>query len=113
MSQDKPAQKKRKGVEELLTEVASAAKVSPAKVAAAATAPKKEEVRAAEPPAPAPPKFLKLRQIKSSICTPIDHKQTLRALGLRKIRQEVTVQDNPSVRGLMLKVRHLIEVVAD
>jgi len=42
----------------------------------------------------------------------IDRKQALalRGLGLRRIRHQVTVEDTPSVRGLILKVRHLVDV---
>ena len=39
-------------------------------------------------------------------------RQTLvvRGLGLRRIGHSVEVVDNPSVRGMILKVRHLVEV---
>lgn len=37
-------------------------------------------------------------------------KETLRTLGLRKINQSVTRPDNPSVRGLVAKVAHLVTV---
>src|SRR5262249_47788288 len=50
-----------------------------------------------------------LRQLRM----PIDQKQALalQGLGLRRIRHEVSREDTPSVRGLILKVRHLVEVV--
>jgi large subunit ribosomal protein L30 len=35
---------------------------------------------------------------------------TLRSLGLRRIGQTVEVQDNPQIRGMLHKVRHLVEV---
>jgi large subunit ribosomal protein L30 len=43
---------------------------------------------------------------------PIDTKQALalQGLGLRRIRHQVSREDTPSVRGLILKVRHLVEV---
>jgi large subunit ribosomal protein L30 len=43
----------------------------------------------------------------------IDKKQelALRGLGLRRIRHQVNVVDTPSTRGLILKVRHLVDVV--
>ena len=42
----------------------------------------------------------------------IDKKQqlALQGLGLRRIRHEVSVVDTPSTRGLILKVRHLVDV---
>jgi len=40
-------------------------------------------------------------------------KATLRSLGLRRIRQTVEVSDSPQTRGMIAKVRHLIEVDED
>jgi len=55
-------------------------------------------------------KHLKVTQLRSGIG--FDKKQTLalRGLGLRRIRQTVQVEDTKSVRGLILKVRHLVQV---
>jgi large subunit ribosomal protein L30 len=38
------------------------------------------------------------------------HKDTVRSLGLRRIGQTVEKEDNPSVRGMVTAVRHLVEV---
>jgi large subunit ribosomal protein L30 len=54
---------------------------------------------------------IKIKQIKSKIGYPIDQKRTLKNLGLNKISQVVEVQDNPSVRGMIRKVHHLVTVV--
>jgi len=54
---------------------------------------------------------LRIRQVKSGICAPVDQKQTLFGLGLRRIRQEVVRPDTPAVRGQIQKVRHLVEIV--
>ena len=54
---------------------------------------------------------IKIKQIKSKIGFPVDQKRTLEALGLRKISQVVEVEDNPSVRGMIRKVRHVVTVV--
>ena len=54
---------------------------------------------------------IKIKQIKSQIGAPKDQKETLRALGLRKISQVVEVEDTPSVRGMIRKVHHLVNVV--
>ncbi len=56
-------------------------------------------------------KTLRIRQVRSGICAPADQKQTLRGLGLTRIRQEVVRPDTPAVRGLVNKVRHLVRVV--
>ena len=55
-------------------------------------------------------KRLKITQLRSSIG--FDKKQALalRGLGLRRIRHTVEVEDTPSIRGLILKVRHLVLV---
>jgi large subunit ribosomal protein L30 len=54
---------------------------------------------------------IKIKQIKSRIGAPVDQKRTLISLGLHKISQVVEVEDNPSTRGMIRKVHHLIEVV--
>jgi large subunit ribosomal protein L30 len=59
----------------------------------------------------AAPKQIRIRQVKSGICAPVDQKQTLFGLGLRRIRQEVVRPDTPTVRGQVQKVRHLVEIV--
>jgi len=56
-------------------------------------------------------KTLRIRQVRSGICAPVDQKLTLKGLGLRRIRHEVVRPDTPAVRGLIHKVRHLVEVV--
>lgn len=54
---------------------------------------------------------IKVKQIKSRIGAPIDQKKTLISLGLRKISQVVEVEDTPSIRGMIRKVHHLVQVV--
>ena len=39
-----------------------------------------------------------------------DQKDAVRCLGLRKIRQEVVLEDHPTVRGQIRKVQHLLQV---
>ncbi|EHR49007.1 large subunit ribosomal protein L30 [Saccharomonospora amisosensis] len=53
---------------------------------------------------------LKVTQIKSTIGTKRNHRDSLRTLGLRKIRQSVVRDDTPQVRGLIHTVRHLVTV---
>jgi large subunit ribosomal protein L30 len=52
---------------------------------------------------------LAIRQIRSGIGAPHDQVATLKALGLRHQRS-VIQQDNPAIRGMIFKVRHLVEV---
>ena len=53
---------------------------------------------------------LKVTQKKSTIGCPQDQKDTVRALGLRKIGHTVVKEDNNSIRGQIFKVKHLLEV---
>lgn len=110
----------KKDVDTLLTEVASAAGVpkKPAKKAEKPEAPASAPKPATPAPAPAvapaaEKKTIRIRQIRSGICTPIDQKQALKGLGLRRIRHEVVRADTPATRGQILKVRHLVEVVGE
>ena len=57
-----------------------------------------------------PTKSLKVTQIRSGIGFDKKQKTALRSLGLRRIRQTVDVPDTPGVRGLILKVRHLVQL---
>lgn len=53
---------------------------------------------------------LKITLVRSTIGTKPQHRKTIEALGLRKIRQTVEKPDNPQTRGMIHKVRHLVEV---
>ena len=53
---------------------------------------------------------LRITQIKSGIGYAVDQRRTLKALGLRKLNQSVSKEDSPSVRGMIMKVRHLVKV---
>ena len=110
---DKP--KKGADVDSLLTEVTQSVAKAPAKkpaAKAAAPAPAKPKAEKAEK-TEVSKKTLRIRQIRSGICTPVDQKETLLALGLRRIRQEVVRPDNPSIRGQIHKIRHLVELVEE
>lgn len=54
---------------------------------------------------------IKVKQIKSKIGSPKDQKRTLEALGLRKPNQVVEIEDTPTNRGMVYKVKHLVTVV--
>ena len=55
-------------------------------------------------------KTLRITQVKSSIGRKYDQGRTLKALGLGKIGRTVDQVDNESVRGMIFKVKHLVEV---
>lgn len=53
---------------------------------------------------------LKITLVKSPIGALKKHKATVEALGLKKIRDEVTQKDNACIRGMVFKVNHLVKV---
>ena len=53
---------------------------------------------------------IKIKQIKSRINCPKVQKRTLDALGLRKMNHTVVKEANPSIRGMVQAVHHLVEV---
>jgi large subunit ribosomal protein L30 len=55
-------------------------------------------------------KQVRITWVKSSIGYSGDQKATIRALGLRRLGQSVVQPDNSSIRGMVYKVRHLVEV---
>ncbi|HET9371008.1 MAG TPA: 50S ribosomal protein L30 [Vicinamibacterales bacterium] len=55
-------------------------------------------------------KSLKVTQRKSGIGFDKKQKTALRSLGLRRLNHSVELKDTPAVRGLILRVRHLVEV---
>lgn len=56
------------------------------------------------------PKTLEIRLVRSEIGEKEPARRTLRALGLRRIRQTVRRPDTPAVRGMVARVAHLVEV---
>ena len=52
-----------------------------------------------------------VKQIKSVIGRPETQRRTLAALGLGRIGKSAELDDNASIRGMVAKVSHLIEVV--
>ena len=54
---------------------------------------------------------LKIKWVVSFISCTDDMRDTIRGLGLRKLHQVVERDDTPAIRGMVHKVRHLVEVV--
>ena len=76
-----------------------------AKTAQAAKAPKAPKAAKA-----AAPKRLKITLLRSPIGFNQTQGKTVQGMGLRKIRHTVELPDTPATRGMILKVRHLVEV---
>ena len=52
-----------------------------------------------------------VKQVKSLIGRPEDQRKVIKALGLGRIGKTKELTDAPSVRGMVAKVSHLVEVV--
>lgn len=55
-------------------------------------------------------KTLKITLVRSPIGYSLRQKRTVRALGLRRVRQTVEQVDGPEIRGMLTKIGHLVEV---
>ena len=55
---------------------------------------------------------LRITMVKSGIGYAEEQKRTLKALGLRRLNQSVVHEDSASLRGMVIKVRHLVKVEA-
>jgi large subunit ribosomal protein L30 len=53
---------------------------------------------------------LRVTYVKSAIGHAREQKDTVKALGLRRLHQTTTLPDNPSVRGMLQKIPHLLHV---
>ena len=58
-------------------------------------------------------KTLEIVQFRSGICTPENHKRTLRSLGLNRLNQKVSRPDNPAIRGMVKSIPHLVRIVEE
>lgn len=55
-------------------------------------------------------KKLRIKWVKSFVGYSQDQRDTIKALGLRKLNQVVEKPDTPQIRGMVKKVHHLVEV---
>ena len=55
-------------------------------------------------------KSLRITLVRSPLGNTQRHKDTVRALGLHRIRQSVVQPDSPAVRGMLAKVAHMVKV---
>ena len=54
--------------------------------------------------------MLRVTQIASPIRRQKDQRETLKGLGLNKMNRTKALEDTPSIRGMIRKVRHLVRV---
>jgi large subunit ribosomal protein L30 len=53
---------------------------------------------------------LKITQMRSEIGSKDNQRQTLRTLGLKRVRDVVVKEDRPEIRGMVQTVTHLVAV---
>ena len=56
---------------------------------------------------------IKIKWVRSAIQAPVKHKRVVRGLGFTRLNQIVEREDTPSIRGMVNKVPHLVEIVGD
>jgi len=56
-------------------------------------------------------KTITVEQVRSAIRRPEVQTRTLKGLGLNKLHRRRTLEDTPSVRGMINSVRHLVRIV--
>jgi large subunit ribosomal protein L30 len=94
-----------------MTEKKTAKKPAAVKTAKPETVkrPKTVKAKAAQP---ASAGILRITLLRSPIAETYRHKATIRALGLKQIRQTVEQVDTPQLRGMLAKVNHMVKVEA-
>ena len=55
-------------------------------------------------------KFITIKQVASAIRRPENQTQILKGLGLNKLNRVRVLEDTPSIRGMIHKIRHLVVV---
>ena len=56
-------------------------------------------------------KTIKIKLVRSPIGCRVDHRATVRGLGLRKLNSESVLQDSPAVRGMINKISYLVKIL--
>ncbi len=54
---------------------------------------------------------LQLKWVRSAIQAPAKHKLVIKGLGFTRLNQVIEREDTPSIRGMVAKVPHLVEIV--
>ena len=54
---------------------------------------------------------LRLKWVRSAICTPVNHKRVVKGLGFTRLNQVIERPDTAAIRGMVAKVPHLIEIL--
>lgn len=56
-------------------------------------------------------KKIRIKYVRSKICTPVKHKLVVKGLGFTRLNQVIEREDTPSIRGMIAKIPHLVNIV--
>jgi large subunit ribosomal protein L30 len=56
-------------------------------------------------------KKIRIQYVRSKIATPQKHKLVVKGLGFTRLYQVIEREDTPSIRGMIAKIPHLVEIV--
>jgi large subunit ribosomal protein L30 len=56
---------------------------------------------------------IQLKWVRSYICAPLKQKKVVKGLGFTRLNQVIERPDNASIRGMVAKVPHLVEIVGN
>ena len=65
----------------------------------------------AEAPVAKPGVKIQLKWVRSAIAAPVKQKLVVKGLGFTRLNQVVEREDTPSIRGMVAKVPHLVEIL--
>ncbi len=57
-------------------------------------------------------KKIQLKWVRSAICAPVTQKKVIKGLGFTRLNQVIEREDSLSIRGMVAKVPHLVEIVS-
>jgi large subunit ribosomal protein L30 len=56
-------------------------------------------------------KKIRIQYVRSKIATPQKQKLVVKGLGFTRLNQVIEREDTPSIRGMIAKIPHLVEIV--
>ena len=56
---------------------------------------------------------IQIKLIRSGIGFPVKQKKVIQGLGFRRLNQIITRPDTPEIRGMVFKIRHLVEILPE
>ena len=54
---------------------------------------------------------IQIKLVRSVICTPDKYRKVVKGLGFTRLNQVIERPDTPAIRGMVMKVPHLLEII--